>query len=64
MVLLDIDMMFSAHDQFRGSTLDKDSLGRICKVYAEYDEEIGHSENLPFLAASLLMQVCRIYGKT
>ncbi|XP_061538922.1 rab GTPase-activating protein 1-like isoform X2 [Phycodurus eques] len=52
----DIHRTFPAHDYFKDSDGDgQDSLYKICKAYAVYDEEIGYCQGQSFLAAVLLL---------
>lgn len=55
----DINRTFPAHDYFKESGgSGQDSLFRISKAYAVYDEEVGYCQGLSFLVASLLLHVC------
>ncbi|XP_037104526.1 rab GTPase-activating protein 1-like isoform X1 [Syngnathus acus] len=54
----DIHRTFPAHDYFKDSDGDgQDSLFKICKAYAVYDEEIGYCQGQSFLAAVLLLHM-------
>ncbi|XP_046330913.1 rab GTPase-activating protein 1-like isoform X2 [Haliotis cracherodii] len=54
----DINRTFPAHDFFKESGgLGQDSLFKISKAYAIYDEEIGYVQGLSFLAAALLLHM-------
>ena len=54
----DINRTFPAHDFFKeAGGVGQDSLYKISKAYAVYDEEIGYCQGLSFLAASLLLHV-------
>uniref|UniRef100_A0A3Q2Z5G3 RAB GTPase activating protein 1 like n=1 Tax=Hippocampus comes TaxID=109280 RepID=A0A3Q2Z5G3_HIPCM len=54
----DIHRTFPAHDYFKDSDGDgQDSLYKICKAYAVYDEEIGYCQGQSFLAAVLLLHM-------
>lgn len=60
-IVQNINETFLVHPYFKEvANLDFDSLCRICKAYAEYDEETGFCQVLSFLAASLLVHVCNI----
>lgn len=57
-ILRDINRTFPAHDYFKETGgLGQDSLYRISKAYAVYDEEVGYCQGLSFLVASLLLHV-------
>lgn len=57
-ILRDINRTFPAHDFFKETGgLGQDSLYRISKAYAVYDEEVGYCQGLSFLVASLLLHV-------
>ncbi|XP_015113735.1 rab GTPase-activating protein 1-like [Diachasma alloeum] len=57
-ILRDINRTFPAHDFFKESGgLGQDSLYRISKAYAAYDEEVGYCQGLSFLVASLLLHM-------
>ncbi|XP_014214371.1 rab GTPase-activating protein 1-like isoform X2 [Copidosoma floridanum] len=57
-ILRDINRTFPAHDFFKETGgLGQDSLYRISKAYAVYDEEIGYCQGLSFLTASLLLHM-------
>ncbi|KAJ8680841.1 hypothetical protein QAD02_016628 [Eretmocerus hayati] len=57
-ILRDINRTFPAHDFFKETGgLGQDSLYRISKAYAVYDEEIGYCQGLSFLVASLLLHM-------
>ncbi|XP_071447780.1 rab GTPase-activating protein 1-like isoform X2 [Hetaerina americana] len=54
----DIHRTFPAHNFFKESGgLGQDSLYRISKAYAVYDEEVGYCQGLSFLAAALLLHM-------
>ncbi|XP_051929864.1 rab GTPase-activating protein 1-like isoform X2 [Hippocampus zosterae] len=54
----DIHRTFPAHDYFKDSDGDgQDSLYKICKAYAVYDDEIGYCQGQSFLAAVLLLHM-------
>lgn len=60
-ILRDINRTFPAHDFFKETGgLGQDSLYRISKAYAVYDEEVGYCQGLSFLVASLLLHVSNI----
>ncbi|XP_063972215.1 rab GTPase-activating protein 1-like isoform X2 [Diachasmimorpha longicaudata] len=57
-ILRDINRTFPAHDFFKETGgLGQDSLYRISKAYAAYDEEVGYCQGLSFLVASLLLHM-------
>lgn len=61
-ILRDINRTFPAHDFFKETGgLGQDSLYRISKAYAVYDEEVGYCQGLSFLVASLLLHVRFIF---
>lgn len=61
-ILRDINRTFPAHDFFKETGgLGQDSLYRISKAYAVYDEEVGYCQGLSFLVASLLLHVSRCH---
>ncbi|KAL8585574.1 hypothetical protein ACOMHN_050333 [Nucella lapillus] len=54
----DVNRTFPAHDFFKESGgVGQDSLYRISKAYAVYDEDIGYVQGLSFLAAALLLHM-------
>lgn len=54
----DINRTFPAHDFFKEvGGLGQDSLFRISRAYANYDEEVGYCQGLSFLVATLLLHV-------
>lgn len=54
----DISRTFPAHDFFKtAGGLGQDSLFRLSKAYAVYDEEVGYCQGLSFLAAALLLHM-------
>ncbi|CAG9783239.1 unnamed protein product [Diatraea saccharalis] len=54
----DIARTFPAHDFFReAGGLGQDSLLRMARAYAVYDQEVGYCQGLSFLAASLLLHM-------
>ncbi|XP_065346629.1 rab GTPase-activating protein 1-like isoform X4 [Cloeon dipterum] len=54
----DINRTFPAHDFFKkAGGLGQDSLFRLSKAYAVYDEEVGYCQGLSFLAAALLLHM-------
>uniref|UniRef100_A0ABD2VXZ4 Rab-GAP TBC domain-containing protein n=1 Tax=Trichogramma kaykai TaxID=54128 RepID=A0ABD2VXZ4_9HYME len=55
-ILRDINRTFPAHDFFK-DIAGQDSLYRISKAYAIYDEEVGYCQGLSFLVASLLLHM-------
>lgn len=58
MILRDINRTFPAHDYFKeAGGVGQDSLYKISKAYAVYDEEVGYCQGLSFLAAALLLHV-------
>lgn len=57
-ILRDINRTFPAHDFFKeAGGLGQDSLYRISKAYAVFDEEVGYCQGLSFLVASLLLHM-------
>ncbi|XP_066588338.1 rab GTPase-activating protein 1-like [Prorops nasuta] len=57
-ILRDINRTFPAHDYFKETGgVGQDSLYRISKAYAIYDEEVGYCQGLSFLVASLLLHM-------
>ncbi|CAK9821815.1 Rab GTPase-activating protein 1 [Anthophora retusa] len=57
-ILRDTSRTFPAHDFFKETGgLGQDSLYRISKAYAVYDEEVGYCQGLSFLVASLLLHM-------
>ncbi|XP_003699843.1 GTPase activating protein and centrosome-associated isoform X2 [Megachile rotundata] len=57
-ILRDISRTFPAHDYFKETGgLGQDSLYRISRAYAVYDEEVGYCQGLSFLVASLLLHM-------
>lgn len=58
-ILRDVHRTYPAHESFRinasGSLLD--SLFKVCKAYAVYDDEVGYCQGLSFLVASLLLHM-------
>jgi len=57
-ILRDIHRTFPAHDFFKDSGgLGQESLAKISRAYAVYDEEVGYCQGLSFLAASLLLHM-------
>ncbi|KAK0089910.1 hypothetical protein PV325_004662 [Microctonus aethiopoides] len=57
-ILRDINRTFPAHDFFKETGgLGQDSLYRISKAYAVYDDEVGYCQGLSFLVASLLLHM-------
>jgi len=53
----DINRTFPAHESFKEAGDKQETLLRISKAYAVYDEEVGYCQGLSFLAASLLIHV-------
>ncbi|XP_021572464.1 rab GTPase-activating protein 1-like, partial [Carlito syrichta] len=54
----DIHRTFPAHDYFKDTGGDgQESLYKICKAYAVYDEDIGYCQGQSFLAAVLLLHM-------
>lgn len=54
----DIYRTFPTHDYFKESGGDgQDMLFSVAKAYAVYDTEIGYSQGLTFIIASLLLHV-------
>lgn len=54
----DIARTFPAHDFFKeAGGLGQDSLMRMARVYAVYDQEVGYCQGLSFLAATLLLHM-------
>ncbi|XP_042874491.1 rab GTPase-activating protein 1-like isoform X2 [Penaeus japonicus] len=57
-ILRDINRTFPAHDYFKeAGGVGQDSLYKISKAYAVYDEEVGYCQGLSFLAAALLLHM-------
>lgn len=57
-IMRDINRTFPANDHFRKSgSLGQDSLYKLCKAYAVYDDDIGYCQGLSFLAAALLLHM-------
>ena len=59
-ILRDVHRTYPAHDNFRsdaGSESLVDSLFKVCKAYAVYDEEVGYCQGLSFLVAALLLHM-------
>uniref|UniRef100_A0A6G1SK20 Rab GTPase-activating protein 1 n=1 Tax=Aceria tosichella TaxID=561515 RepID=A0A6G1SK20_9ACAR len=56
----DVHRTYPAHENFRsdaGSDSLVDSLFKVCKAYAVYDEEVGYCQGLSFLVAALLLHM-------
>lgn len=60
----DINRTFPAHKVFRetGGT-GQDSLFKVSKAYAVYDQEVGYCQGLSFVAATLLLHVSKTERK-
>ncbi|CAL4092407.1 unnamed protein product, partial [Meganyctiphanes norvegica] len=57
-ILRDINRTFPAHEYFKeAGGMGQDSLFKISKAYAVYDEEVGYCQGLSFLAAALLLHM-------
>lgn len=59
-ILRDVHRTYPAHENFRsgaGSNSLVDSLFKVCKAYAAYDEEVGYCQGLSFLVAALLLHM-------
>lgn len=57
-ILRDINRTFPAHEYFKEAGGNgQDSLFKISKAYAVYDEEVGYCQGLSFLAAALLLHM-------
>lgn len=59
-ILRDVHRTYPAHENFRqgsGSSSLIDSLFKVCKAYAVYDEEVGYCQGLSFLVAALLLHM-------
>ena len=57
-ILRDINRTFTAHDYFReAGGVGQDSLHKISRAYAVFDDEIGYCQGLSFLAAALLLHM-------
>lgn len=60
-IMRDIHRTYPAHENFRsdnnGSSSLLDSLYKVCKAYAVYDEEVGYCQGLSFLVAALLLHM-------
>lgn len=55
----DIHRTFPAHKAFRETGgIGQDSLFKVSKAYAVYDQEVGYCQGLSFVAATLLLHVC------
>lgn len=54
----DIGRTFPAHDFFRETgSAGQESLYRVLKAYAVYDEEVGYCQGFSFIAAALLLHM-------
>lgn len=60
-ILRDVHRTYPAHENFRSNNNDSssllDSLFKVCKAYAVYDEEVGYCQGLSFLVAALLLHM-------
>lgn len=58
-ILRDVHRTYPAHENFRtgGASSLLDSLFKVCKAYAVYDEEVGYCQGLSFLVAALLLHM-------
>lgn len=58
-ILRDVHRTYPAHESFQtgGSSSLLDSLFKVCKAYAVYDEEVGYCQGLSFLVAALLLHM-------
>lgn len=59
-ILRDVHRTYPAHENFRsdaGPDSLVDSLFKVCKAYAVYDEEVGYCQGLSFLVAALLLHM-------
>lgn len=58
-ILRDVHRTYPAHESFQagGSGSLLDSLFKVCKAYAVYDEEVGYCQGLSFLVAALLLHM-------
>lgn len=58
-ILRDVHRTYPAHENFRsgGTSSLLDSLFKVCKAYAVYDEEVGYCQGLSFLVAALLLHM-------
>lgn len=57
-ILRDVHRTYPAHEDFRtGSGSLLDSLFKVCKAYAVYDDEVGYCQGLSFLVAALLLHM-------
>lgn len=58
-ILRDVHRTYPAHENFQagGSSSLLDSLFKVCKAYAVYDEEVGYCQGLSFLVAALLLHM-------
>lgn len=58
-ILRDVHRTYPAHENFRTGGVSSllDSLFKVCKAYAVYDEEVGYCQGLSFLVAALLLHM-------
>lgn len=59
-ILRDVHRTYPAHENFQsgaGSSSLLDSLFKVCKAYAVYDEEVSYCQGLSFLVAALLLHM-------
>lgn len=60
-ILRDVHRTYPAHENFRSGASSSssliDSLFKVCKAYAVYDEEVGYCQGLSFLVAALLLHM-------
>jgi len=58
-ILRDVHRTYPAHENFRNTSSSSliDSLFKVCKAYAVYDEEVGYCQGLSFLVAALLLHM-------
>lgn len=58
-ILRDVHRTYPAHENFRSDSQSSltDSLFKVCKAYAVYDEEVGYCQGLSFLVAALLLHM-------
>ncbi|KAI1305376.1 Rab GTPase-activating protein 1 [Halotydeus destructor] len=57
-VARDVSRTFAVHPFFRGTnSAGQESLGRVCRAYAIFDEEIGYCQGMSFIVAALLLHM-------
>ncbi|KAG9509625.1 Rab GTPase-activating protein 1, partial [Fragariocoptes setiger] len=55
----DVERTYPAHPKFRSDSSDSqvNSLFKVCKAWAVYDQEVGYCQGLSFLVATLLLHM-------